>query len=181
LQDGTIGDELVIKPISRATRKKLSSHSEESMNAHLGYSLLEDFIKNEHVERKWRTDENDDYAFLDEDENLEDEDVMVDYQNYVNSPWNKAARGKRSASEIKSDLHVIYKRKDATLRHNSDYRKDTFIKSTSFLSLTVFFVDFMEADTFPTKSKDAHSRRKRQAPYIIFPEILCIVDYDGYR
>ena len=24
-------------------------------------------------------------------------------------------------------------------------------------------------------------RRKRQAPYIIFPEILCIVDYDGYR
>ena len=25
------------------------------------------------------------------------------------------------------------------------------------------------------------NRRKRQAPYIIFPEILCIVDYDGYR
>jgi len=24
-------------------------------------------------------------------------------------------------------------------------------------------------------------RKKRQAPYIIFPEILCIVDYDGYR
>ena len=39
----------------------------------------------------------------------------------------------------------------------------------------------MEADTFPTKSKDSHSRKKRQAPYIIFPEILCIVDYDGYR
>lgn len=39
----------------------------------------------------------------------------------------------------------------------------------------------MEADAFPTRSKDAHSRRKRQAPYIIFPEILCIVDYDGYR
>ena len=27
----------------------------------------------------------------------------------------------------------------------------------------------------------SRSRRKRQAPYIIFPEILCIVDYDGYR
>merc|ERR1719322_1074858 len=27
----------------------------------------------------------------------------------------------------------------------------------------------------------SRNRRKRQAPYIIFPEILCIVDYDGYR
>ena len=27
----------------------------------------------------------------------------------------------------------------------------------------------------------SHSRRKRQAPYLIFPEILCIIDYDGYR
>ena len=24
-------------------------------------------------------------------------------------------------------------------------------------------------------------RHKRQAPYMIFPEILVIVDYDGYR
>ena len=39
----------------------------------------------------------------------------------------------------------------------------------------------METDTFPTKNPEAHSRKKRQAPYIIFPEILCIVDYDGYR
>uniref|UniRef100_A0A1A9WIR9 Uncharacterized protein n=1 Tax=Glossina brevipalpis TaxID=37001 RepID=A0A1A9WIR9_9MUSC len=27
----------------------------------------------------------------------------------------------------------------------------------------------------------AHQRDKRQAPYIIYPEILVIVDYDGYR
>lgn len=26
-----------------------------------------------------------------------------------------------------------------------------------------------------------HKRAKRQAPYIIYPEILVIVDYDGYR
>ena len=30
-------------------------------------------------------------------------------------------------------------------------------------------------------STQSRRRRKRQAPYIIFPEILCIVDYDGYR
>ena len=27
----------------------------------------------------------------------------------------------------------------------------------------------------------SHNRKKRQAPYLIFPEILCIIDYDGYR
>lgn len=26
-----------------------------------------------------------------------------------------------------------------------------------------------------------HSRKKREAPYTIYPEILVIVDYDGYR
>ena len=66
------------------------------------------------------------------------------------------------------------------------------------------FPDFMEVDQLPTRpprtldpqekeSEDADleeeddearsslRRKKRQAPYIIFPEILCIVDYDGYR
>ena len=38
----------------------------------------------------------------------------------------------------------------------------------------------METDSFPTREKRS-TREKRQAPYIIFPEILCIVDYDGYR
>ena len=67
-------------------------------------------------------------------------------------------------------------------------------------------LDFMEADQFPLnelKEKDerrrrrkrgifdedeeesegdfSHKRKKRQAPYLIFPEILCIIDYDGYR
>lgn len=51
------------------------------------------------------------------------------------------------------------------------------------VAINVQFVsqDYMETDSFPTRSKDAKSRRKRQAPYMIFPEILCIVDYDGYR
>ena len=31
------------------------------------------------------------------------------------------------------------------------------------------------------KNDHIHSRKKRQAPYLIFPEILCIIDYDGYR
>ena len=46
----------------------------------------------------------------------------------------------------------------------------------------------MEMDQFPMKKPGSPlfdeptlSRTKRQAPYIIFPEILCIIDYDGYR
>lgn len=36
--------------------------------------------------------------------------------------------------------------------------------------------DGVEANEYAT-----HTRAKRQAPYIIYPEILVIVDYDGYR
>ena len=59
-----------------------------------------------------------------------------------------------------------------------------------------FQLDFMEMDRFPTKKslpdeedvddnliieQNKNQRKKRQAPYLIFPEILCIIDYDGYR
>ena len=60
------------------------------------------------------------------------------------------------------------------------------------------FADLMEMDQFHNRNiynKNSHSekeeeilieqiksrRKKRQAPYLIFPEILCIIDYDGYR
>lgn len=52
------------------------------------------------------------------------------------------------------------------------------------------FSDFMEMDQFPTRKNEdpdemfiesPRKRQKRQAPYLIFPEILCIIDYDGYR
>jgi len=46
----------------------------------------------------------------------------------------------------------------------------------------------MEPDQNPFKSairsnrtKRHAERRKRDAPYVIYPEILVIVDYDGYR
>ena len=51
----------------------------------------------------------------------------------------------------------------------------------------------MESDQHPIFRKDIDEdellieqeksprRKKRQAPYLIFPEILCIIDYDGYR
>ena len=38
-----------------------------------------------------------------------------------------------------------------------------------------------EEDMLIEQSKSKRRRTKRQAPYLIFPEILCIIDYDGYR
>lgn len=74
------------------------------------------------------TDDNDDYVFLDEDENMEDEDVMGSGGGGGNGIGN--GRGRREAieddieeEEIDSDLHVIYRRKDSHLDHNSDYRE----------------------------------------------------------
>ncbi|XP_041980947.1 A disintegrin and metalloproteinase with thrombospondin motifs 1 isoform X5 [Aricia agestis] len=63
--------------------------------------------------------------------------------------------------------HVIIKRDPAEEDHASDYA-------------------FMEPDHLSKRyrrrrSTDSHSRRKRDAPYVIYPEILVIVDYDGYR
>lgn len=34
---------------------------------------------------------------------------------------------------------------------------------------------------YKRSSVESHSRKKRNAPYTIYPEILVIVDYDGYR
>jgi hypothetical protein len=34
---------------------------------------------------------------------------------------------------------------------------------------------------FREKRDVAKSRDRREAPYVIYPEILVIVDYDGYR
>lgn len=36
----------------------------------------------------------------------------------------------------------------------------------------------LEAEPQPSESR---TRSRRQAPYIIYPEVLVIVDYDGYR
>lgn len=34
---------------------------------------------------------------------------------------------------------------------------------------------------YKRSTSKSHSRKKREAPYTIYPEILVIVDYDGYR
>lgn len=50
------------------------------------------------------------------------------------------------------------------------------------LNICFFFVEFMQPDRLNKRMRrSTKNRRKREAPYIIYPEILVIVDYDGYR
>lgn len=55
-----------------------------------------------------------------------------------------------------------------------------------FLIFKIFiFPALMEPDHISKRYRrsisKSSSRKKREAPYTIFPEILVIVDYDGYR
>ncbi|XP_028166740.1 A disintegrin and metalloproteinase with thrombospondin motifs 2 isoform X3 [Ostrinia furnacalis] len=83
------------------------------------------------------------------------------------------SRNKEDQERLRQALngahHVIIKRDPSQEEHDhlSDYA-------------------FMEPDHLGKRfrrkrSTESHSRRKRDAPYVIYPEILVIVDYDGYR
>ncbi|CAG0923663.1 unnamed protein product, partial [Notodromas monacha] len=67
--------------------------------------------------------------------------------------------------EERTGLHVVYeKEKPLDAKFGTDYV-------------------LMEPDGVPTTSSTtstSHSRKKRSAPYVIYPEVLIIVDYDTY-
>ncbi|KAF5308591.1 hypothetical protein FQR65_LT06139, partial [Abscondita terminalis] len=101
-------------------------------------------------------DRDDDEMFLDEDGELSSE-VAIDTGLPI----------KRNV-QSQGHQHIVYKRKNVEEDTLSDYA-------------------FMEPDHLAKRYRKnvrnvtAHSRKKREAPYIIYPEILVIVDYDGYR
>jgi len=147
LQDGTIGDDLVVKPLSAETRRIFADGSfnggkdtiapteEKNDNEGSGRSLLARYLADNDVGTKRYTNENDDYAFLDEDEDLADDVVMVDEIQSPSTPvdrrWkrnadkeaNEEEKEEQEEYEFRSDLHVIFRRKDAHVNHESDYRK----------------------------------------------------------
>jgi len=163
--DGTIGPDLVVKPAP--ARLKAFAEPENDF-------FEKPFWK---YETQGRNGSNElgreekelpvDYAFLDEDEEYEYNDIDSDHFTFVRP---KKRRKKRELVDcgdvcVNTGVHIVYKRKDVTTEHDSDY-------------------SVMETDKLPyiqTSTSKRHSRQKRQAPFMIFPEILVIVDYDGYR
>ncbi|XP_066157474.1 A disintegrin and metalloproteinase with thrombospondin motifs like isoform X2 [Euwallacea fornicatus] len=99
----------------------------------------------------------DDEVFLDDDGALSAE-VAID----TGLPLHKDSEDE----EIAAHHHIVIRRKNKDEDTLSDYA-------------------LMEPDhlakRYKRSSSDSHRRRKRDAPYTIYPEILVIVDYDGYR
>ncbi|XP_026728209.1 A disintegrin and metalloproteinase with thrombospondin motifs 1 isoform X3 [Trichoplusia ni] len=109
-------------------------------------------------------------AAAQDDEMFMDPSSMADMVS-IDTGLPLLKRKKEDQERLKRALngaqHVIIKRDPAQMDHESDYA-------------------FMEPDHLGKRfrrkrSTEAHSRRKREAPYVIYPEILVIVDYDGYR
>ncbi|XP_046677312.1 A disintegrin and metalloproteinase with thrombospondin motifs 16 isoform X2 [Homalodisca vitripennis] len=123
LLEGTIGDELIVKPVPASVRQHLDTNHP---------SLSRD---------------DDDEAFLDEEAG-EDEAVR---EGFPLQPKHH---------------HIVYRR---SISHTIDQELSDYA--------------FMEPDEMPQKhrSKRSATISKREAPYVIYPEILVIVDYDGYR
>lgn len=137
----------MVKPLSAQVRQQLRRRQQQqqqqaSESSESSSGLLQDYLRerelltlSEQEERASERELHDDYAFLDEDEDLEDEDVMVRSPNGLPSWQDNNGRGKRDAgdedaededeedvSEIQPQMHVVFRRKD-TVEHSSDYRE----------------------------------------------------------
>jgi hypothetical protein len=100
----------------------------------------------------------DDEMFLDDDGEEIQEDIAVE----TGFPLRRV-QGTNS-SELQPQRHIVYRRSSQQNEapEFSDYA-------------------FMEPDHLAKKFRLRRSISKREAPYVIYPEILVIVDYDGYR
>jgi hypothetical protein len=102
---------------------------------------------------------DDDEAFLDDEMDMEDEWVVKRGFPNINEsvPFSNNTRG----------MHIIYQTKH--IDSHSDY------------ALMEPDQPFAKSLFGKNRTKRHAERTKRDAPYVIYPEILVIVDYDGYR
>jgi len=170
--DGTIGDDLVVKPAPPSVLDYLDSEPLRPYSDSSSHWTNSGRWSN--VSRYHDLEEEEelpvDYAFLDEDEE-------VDYNSVDGFSLRSMRRRRREAgceTCVRTGAHIVFKRRDVRdmaeemgHSHGGDY--------------TVMETDKLPFRSQAFTSKQGHSRQKRQAPYMIFPEILVIVDYDGYR
>jgi hypothetical protein len=84
-----------------------------------------------------------------------------------------------SKAEDGSPHHVIYKR-DVSLEDSHETLSDFAYMEPDRMQKR-FKRSTEDGQSFARDIFEAKSRSKRAIPHIIYPEILVIVDYDGYR
>ncbi|XP_017762421.1 PREDICTED: A disintegrin and metalloproteinase with thrombospondin motifs 8 isoform X1 [Eufriesea mexicana] len=88
----------------------------------------------------------------------------------------------RNSSLREEELLPNVTRSKGNLRrtsHHVVYKKVTRPSGDEYSDFTLMEPDHL-AKRYRSK-RSVVTRAKREAPYVIYPEILCIVDYDGYR
>jgi len=152
LLEGSIGHDLVIKPLPKRLHHLTTTTTTSTTKAPDISNAENETETTTTSDQEFSPD--DDEMFLDEDGDLSAE-VAIDTGLPIQ-------RGSKTAGK-----HIVFKRKQKFDELESDYA-------------------FMEPDHLAKRYRRSikngtSSRRKREAPYTIYPEILVIVDYDGYR
>ena len=132
----------MVKPLPASLRTHINANSEFHDDDGYIYDIDGgggfDSRSSSFVYERRRTNETDDYEFLDEEEDLEDDDVLGSGSinsaaatrrraESVGRAWRR--RGRRDVSSlvedgpIRSEFHVVFKRRDSHLQHESDYRE----------------------------------------------------------
>ncbi|KAL0277732.1 UNVERIFIED_CONTAM: hypothetical protein PYX00_004918 [Menopon gallinae] len=132
LVEGTIGHDLVVKPVPSSVRHLVTPPDDE--------------------------------LFLDaNDEDIQNDVTMDTGKKIKDAEKRRRKRRRRRDAGEEYHHHIIYKRAGVSAEdYYSDYA-------------------FMEPDSLKKRHRTRRGISKREAPYVIFPEILVIVDYDGYR
>ncbi|KAB7495186.1 A disintegrin and metalloproteinase with thrombospondin motifs 16 [Armadillidium nasatum] len=169
--EGTIGEELVVRPLPTSLHHLVPPNDVQTRGREEEASENTLTDEDEDLFNK-QNQEGEDLAFSDglplvpDDEFVTGESVLPAPQNGgVNSTKTSLPDGlmllrkRRAIASPSEGLHVIYKRKLPPVE--TDYA-------------------MLELDKIPLRSPETRSRRKREAPYVIYPEILVLVDYDGY-
>lgn len=153
--DGTIGEDLVVRPAPASVRQYATRFQDSPDWDNWGSNSLANSSRRADTEEEEELPV--DYAFLDEDETSDYNDIRSDMHSM------RRRRGVESEPCLETAAHIVFRRRRPEQEtHHSDYSA-------------------METDMLPYSRKTGKSRHKRQAPFMIFPEILVIVDYDGYR
>ena len=121
--DGTIGDDLVVKPAPDSLRDYLRHQSPPPPFSDHADHWSNQWSHDTNISSRHRSDTEElpvDYAFLDEDDEL-------DYNSVDGFPGLRSMRRRRSAAEpgcdhcVQTGAHIIYKRRDVSEGHESDY------------------------------------------------------------
>ncbi|XP_065167570.1 A disintegrin and metalloproteinase with thrombospondin motifs like isoform X3 [Atheta coriaria] len=163
LLEGSIGEDLVIKPLP---------------------ARLHPLVNQQTVTKRKNLPNpaDDDEMFLDDDGELSAE-VAIDTGLPIHRKTDNIdeieiddAKASKSQNDDAYELqpsthHIVFKRKD----NQDDTESDYALMEPDHLAKRY------RRSTLLQNATSSHSRNKREAPYTIYPEILVIVDYDGYR